>query len=60
MMTARGARKHPWGCTCQSHVDRPWDRPEHWSKAEVNYLDRSYGLVSDVSIARRLGQRVAS
>lgn len=49
-------RKHPWGCTCRTHVDRPWDRSEHWSAAEVNLLDRQYGRRTDEAIARSLGR----
>lgn len=49
-------RSHLFGCTCQSHVARPWRRPEHWSSADVAYLERWYGLRTDEAIARRLGR----
>ncbi|HYI67106.1 MAG TPA: hypothetical protein VEW95_09300 [Candidatus Limnocylindrales bacterium] len=45
-------------CTCRSHVDRPWNRPEHWTSAEVEYLCTWFGLRSDATIARRLGRSV--
>lgn len=51
-------KKHPWGCTCRFHVDRPWERSEHWTIADVNYLDSWYGLVSDEAIAKKLGRTV--
>jgi hypothetical protein len=54
-----GARRHRHGfCTCATHVDRPWDRSEHWTAAEVDYLDSSYGRISDRAIAKRLGRSV--
>lgn len=50
------ARKHPYGCTCRTHVDRPWNRSEHWSQADVEYLDRWYGHHANAAIARRLNR----
>lgn len=51
-------RKHPFGCTCQTHVDRPWNRAEHWTVAEVAYLESRWGLVPDDVIVRRLGRSI--
>lgn len=51
-------RRHPFGCTCRTHVDRPWNRPEHWTKAEVEYLERSFGLVTDRQLQRHLGRSI--
>jgi hypothetical protein len=51
-------KPHPWGCTCRTHVDRPWNRPEHWTQAEANYLADRFGQYSDDAIARRLGRTV--
>lgn len=52
-------RAHPNGhCVCATHVDRPWDRPEHWTAAEVNLLHAIFGRSSDEAIARRLGRTV--
>jgi hypothetical protein len=47
-------RKHPWGCTCRTHVDRAWRRSEHWSQADVEFFDRTYGRRTDAAIARHL------
>lgn len=47
---------HEFGCGCASHVARPWNRPEHWSKADVAYLEARFGRVTDESIAARLGR----
>jgi len=55
----RTMRDHAFGCTCEGHVARPWNRPEHWSKAEVEYLERSYGRRADEAIARHLGRTVS-
>lgn len=49
-----GARKHPWGCTCRTHLDRAWRRSEHWTRADVEFLDRTYGHRTDDAIARHL------
>lgn len=49
---------HAFGCQCRHHVDRPWNRPEHWTKAEVEYLERSFGLVSDRTLSRHLGRTI--
>jgi hypothetical protein len=51
--------RHDLGhCTCRSHVDRAWNRPEHWSATEVSYLERWFGMKSDAEIAKRLGRTV--
>lgn len=50
--------RHPWGCTCRSHVDRPWNRSEHWSPDEVETLDRLYGSMPDGKLALRMGRSV--
>ena len=50
-------QRHAHGhCTCASHSARPWDRPEHWTAAEVAYLEGSYGRRPDAAIARHLGR----
>lgn len=55
----RGARPHPdWACICRTHVARPWNRPEHWTAAEVEYLEARFGGVSDKAIATHLGRSV--
>lgn len=51
-------RKHPFGCSCQTHVDRPWNRSEHWSQADVQELERRFGLVTDAVLARRFGRTI--
>ena len=51
-------RRHAFGCTCQTHVPRPWNKPEHWSVAEVAYLERSYGLLTDEQMVRHLGRSI--
>lgn len=53
-------QRHPWGCTCKTHVGRPWDRSEHWSPADVDYLDGRFGLTSDEAIAKALGRTVVA
>lgn len=54
-----GGQPHPLGhCTCVSHVDRPWNRPEHWTADEVTYLEAQFGRASDEAIARHLGRTV--
>ena len=54
-----GGRAHRGGiCTCVSHVDRPWDRSEHWTAAEVEYLEARFGRNTDAAIARHLGRTV--
>ena len=53
-----GMRDHLFGCACEKHVGRPWNRPEHWSKAEVAYLERHYGMMTDEAIAKKLGRTV--
>lgn len=45
-------------CTCRTHVDRPWNRSEHWSAAEVAYLEQWFGMKSDEDIARKLKRSV--
>lgn len=55
-----GPRPHPWGCTCKTHVDRPWRRSEHWTTAEVEILDRSFGHRTDKAIAKQLGRTVVA
>lgn len=53
--------RHTLGhCTCRSHSDRPWNRPEHWSAAEVAYLERWFGMKPDAHIADRLGRTVVA
>lgn len=52
------ARKHPYGCTCRTHVARPWNRPEHWTRAEIDQLEQQFGLVGDEVLARRFGRTV--
>jgi hypothetical protein len=37
-----GPRKHPFGCTCRTHVARPWNRAEHWTRAEVEELEAAW------------------
>lgn len=55
----RGAPAHPLGhCTCETHTDRPWNRPEHWTLAEVNYLHAHFGRATDAAIAGHLGRTV--
>jgi hypothetical protein len=39
-------------------VDRPWNRPEHWSAREVGYLENRFGRTSDEAIGRHLGRSV--
>lgn len=51
-------RDHAFGCSCRSHVARRWNRSEHWSTAEVDYLETWFGRRSDESIARSLGRSV--
>jgi hypothetical protein len=53
-----GLRDHAFGCQCRHHVDRPWNRSEHWSPAEVEYLERRFGVASDEALARKLGRSV--
>lgn len=51
--------RHDLGhCTCRTHVDRPWRRPEHWTAAEVEYLEERFGRSPDEAIARRLRRSV--
>lgn len=54
-----GMRDHAFGCNCRNHVDRPWNRPEHWSTKELAYLERWYGRKPDEHIAKILGRTVA-
>jgi len=49
-------KRHPWGCTCRTHVDRPWRRSEHWTCRDVDYLDRAFGRQHDATIAGKLGR----
>lgn len=51
-------KQHPFGCTCKTHVDRPWRRSEHWTRADVEYLERWFGLVSDAHLSKRLGRSI--
>lgn len=52
-------RKHVNGiCTCATHVPRPWNRAEHWTAAEVEYLETWYGRRTDALIAKKLGRSV--
>lgn len=53
-----GMRDHLFGCACRTHVDRPWNRPEHWRHDEVQYLEAWFGKRSDELIARALGRTV--
>lgn len=53
-----GMRDHAFGCSCRGHVARPWDRPEHWSMADVAYLEGAFGRVTDEKMAARLGRTV--
>lgn len=39
-------------------MPRPWNRPEHWSAAEVDYLERWFGRKTDAALARKLGRTV--
>lgn len=53
-----GGRPHPDGfCTCATHATE-WDRPDHWSRDEVDLLEHRYGTWSDEAIARHLGRTV--
>ena len=55
------AKQHPLGfCTCRTHVERPWNRPEHWSGAETAYLEAWYGRKPDASISAHLGRSVVA
>lgn len=55
-----GMRDHAFGCTCQRHVARPWNRPEHWSAEEVATLESWYGRISDEKLAAKLGRSVTA
>jgi hypothetical protein len=50
--------KHPFGCTCKTHADRPWNRSEHWSADEVLYLEGHFGSTSDEALSRHLGRSI--
>ena len=39
-------------------MQRPWNRPEHWTAAEAMYLEARFGRASDDAIARHLGRSV--
>ena len=53
-----GSKAHPFGfCTCKQ-VAPHWNRPLHWSDAELTYLEQWYGRVSDEHIAQHLGRPV--
>lgn len=52
------ARRHPYGCDCRTHVGRPWRRSEHWTRTDVQELERRFGLVSDAVLARRFGRTI--
>lgn len=56
-MSGRAGR-HDFGCQCRTHIDRPWTRSEHWTKAEVSYLEARFGHIADATIARKLGRSV--
>ena len=48
--------KHAGGyCTCRK-VKEQWERPKHWSRSEVAYLQKHYGRKSDAAIAKALGR----
>ena len=48
---------HPDGyCTCLHHLARPWRRPEHWTRVQVEYLTRHYGRRTDEQLSRHLGR----
>jgi hypothetical protein len=49
-------KAHDFGCTCKSHLPRPWNRPEHWSQADVDFLEQWFGRRTDESIARSLNR----
>jgi helix-turn-helix protein len=49
-------RDHAYGCACKRHVDRPWRRPEHWTRAEVEFLESWRGRRPDAWIAEQLGR----
>lgn len=51
-------RDHSFGCACMSHAERAWRRPEHWTRAEVHYLETWYGRIPDEKLAARLGRTV--
>ncbi len=52
-------RPHPLGsCNCRTHATRPWRRPEHWTAAEVAYLEGRFGRVTDEALARHLGRSI--
>ena len=53
-----GMRDHAFGCACEHHVGRPWNRPEHWSTTEVTTLENLYGKISDEALAKRLGRSI--
>jgi hypothetical protein len=53
-----GLRDHAFGCTCRRHKVGAWDRSEHWSRADVTYLEASFGRVRDETIAKKLGRTV--
>lgn len=53
------AQRHPLGqCTCRTHVARPWNRPEHWTAAEVSYLEGRFGFVSDEVLTKHLHRSI--
>lgn len=47
---------HTWGCSCVRHKTEAWDRSEHWTREEVDYLETWYGQRSDEAIGRALGR----
>jgi hypothetical protein len=48
-------KRHELGqCTCRTHVARPWNRPEHWTAAEVVVLEARFGLASDAALSKHL------
>jgi hypothetical protein len=51
-----GMRSHLFGCACKRHAARAWNRPEHWTTAEVGYLEARFGHTSVAAIAGHLGR----
>jgi hypothetical protein len=54
-----GPKPHPLGyCTCLTHIARPWNRPEHWTAAEVGYLEAYFGRIDDLALRRHLNRSI--
>lgn len=53
-----GMRDHSFGCTCASHTKRPWRRSEHWTPAQVELIERYFGLWTDERLAAKVGRSV--